>query len=317
MKKVLLITILNLVVLTITFAQSEEELMGFDFTYVGKGSDNENNEISIQRYDFHTLIPQRLKKKDNYLMHSFNYAKSNIHYGTTIAKNAKITNFHTLSYNMAIYKPIKNDWYLYAGVGPYISSNFDSKLASHEFQFSGMVMFSKMIGKQRELEFTWGIFYHPSMGPETPLPLVGLSWIPNEHWNIKLGFPELSINYNFSRNTTLGANLFITGDEYTLSKSERVYRTLETHLNNGDLVVDTDQLDSEDDENYKKINRLSYTDYGFGLLFKQRLFSNLYLKVNSGYTFYRKLDFKRNSKSIFDTKSKDKMFVQAGISFVI
>ena len=67
----------------------------------------------------------------------------------------------------------------------------------------------------------------------------------------------------------------------------------------------------------KKINRLSYTDYGVGLHFKQRLFSHLFLMVNTGYTFYRKLEFKRNSKSVFDTKSKDKMFIKAGVSFMM
>jgi hypothetical protein len=297
-----------------SFAQTEEEIIGFDFTYVGKGATGDNSEISIQRYDFRALLPQALKKKDHYLMHSFNYATSNIHYGNTIARNAKVNSFHTLSYNLSLYKPIKNDWYLYAGVGPYVSSNFDSGLTGKELQFSGMIMFTKQIGNRKDLEFTCGIFYHPSMGPETPLPLVGLSWTPNEHWNINCGFPEFSINYNFSKNTTLGTNLFIAGDEYTLSKSERIYRTFEKHFNDGDILIDTD---ASEEKKYKKINRLSYTDYGVGLHFKQRLFSNFFLKVNSGYTFYRKLEFKRNSKSVFDTKSKDKMFIRAGISFMM
>lgn len=314
MKKVLLVTILNLVALTLVFAQSEEELMGFDFTYVGKGSAEGNSEISLQRYDFRAFVPKALKRKDHFLMHSFNYANSNIHYGTSIAKKAKITQFHTLSYNLAIYKPIKNDWYLYAGIGPYISSNFDSKLAGHEFQFSGMIMFSKMLGKQKELELTVGLFYHPSMGSEIPLPLAGINWKPNDRWNINFGFPECSVNYNFSKNTTLGANLFITGDKYTLSKSERIYRTFEEQLNNENPPVDTDHTEAAE---ARKINRLSYSDYGVGLIFKQRLFSNFHLKVNSGYTFYRKLDLQRNSKSIVDTKPKNKMFIQAGISFMM
>jgi hypothetical protein len=182
-----------------------------------------------------------------------------------------------------------------------------------------MLVFSKHIGDEKNMEVFWGAIYHPELSSETPQPYIGLSWTPNKHWHVMCGFPELRIDYNFSKNTSLGANLFITGGEYTLSKSEKIYKTLGPHVDSGDIIIDKEQEKNKIGNfvKYRNINRLSYADYGIGLEFKQRMFSNLIFKVNSGYTFYRMLEFKKDNRLLLDTKFNDNLFIRVGISFMI
>lgn len=320
LKRIYALCTLCLLLQTVVCAQKEEELVGFDFTYVGEGKVSDQLKISIQRYDLRAMIPMKLRKKDAYLLHGINLGRSNVKYGTHIANEAKVNRFHTISYNLTLAKPIRNGWYMYAGGGPHVASNFDSGLQWRELQFNGMLMFSKMLGKEEKLEFSCGVFYHPSFGVESPLPMIGMTWRPNQNWDINFGFPEFSVNYKLGKNSSLGANLFITGDEYTLSKGERLFNTLAGEIGEeNNLTPEQMQNLSEEelDQKYKKINRFSYSDYGVGLMFKHKMFNCLQLRLNSGYTFYRKMEFKKNQKKIVEEKSTDKLFIQAGISFMI
>jgi len=315
LKKVLGLIVLTLFSQVLLIAQ-EDELAGFKFTYVGKGNSVDNSEISLQRYDMAVNLPMPTKWKDLYIINSLNLATTNIHYGNVIAKNAKLNKFHTISYNLGIYKVLKNNWEVNVMAGPYISSNFDSGLAGREVQVSAMVFFTKYMGKSKQLAFNCGLIYHPSFGVETPVPMIGLNWKPNQNWVVNIGFPDFSVDYKFNENTSIGTNLFIVGDIFTLSKRERLIKTIVDH-NDGDDVNLIDPKVEEDIEEAKKINRMNYSDYGVGFVFKQKLFKNFLFRINSGYTFERKLEFKKNYKRIYKTKTKDKFFVQAGVSFLM
>jgi len=274
------------------FAQ-DEELIGFDFTHVGSGkTDNEEN-ISYQKYDVRFQLPVELKKRQHYLMHGLSLGKSRIHYGKVIDTKADVNTFHTLSYSIGYTKLIKNDWFFYGNIGPYVSSNFESGLRKEEIQFTGMLLFYKELGSKKQFLLSLGAMYHPGLGLDAPIPFAGIEWKPNDKWKLAIGFPEFSVDYNITKSTILGGNLFMTGDQVTLSKKESISNSS------------------------KRIDHLSYTDYGLGFHIKQRLLKNFELKINSGYTFYRKLKFEKGNKTVVEMEPKDRYFVQVGISFLM
>ncbi len=287
------------------FAQ-DDELFGFNFTYSGKGKTQLQDEISVQKYELYFNLPVETKQKDTYLMHGLELGSSNVKFGNSIAKEFKVNRFHKLSYLFSIMKPIKNDWYLTAGVGPYVYSNFDSGLKTRELSGTGYLMFSKLLGKRKQYELTLGMIYHPSLGFNSPLPLVGVNWKPNKLWNISFGFPDFSIEYNIFESTTIGTNLFVNGDQFTLSEDEKIFEVGQIHLSS--KVSDTEKF---------KVNKFSYTEYGIGFHIKQRIIKKFQFIINSGYSFDRKFELKKGTKKLIDVKPKDKYFIQAGISFLM
>jgi hypothetical protein len=115
-------------------------------------------------------------------------------------------------------KPIKNNWEMMISVGASVNSNFHSGLRGKEIQFDGMLMFSKQI--KDNLFLNLGVNYAPGSGINIPIPMAGLNWSPSEKWELNLGMPEIGANYQLSENTNIGANLFMAGNQYTLSKKK-------------------------------------------------------------------------------------------------
>ena len=103
----------------------------------------------------------------------------------------------------------------------------------------------------------------------------------------------LDVNYKASEKTTLGANLFIAGENFTLT-DKLVYNN------------ETSQIDN-----------VSIMNFGGGLLLKQKLSKKISLNINSGYTLYRNFEFKDGSDKIADFDLDNNLFLKAGITVSI
>lgn len=297
--------VIQLCLLAPVFAQEDEELIGFDFTHSGKG-EYEDEKMSSQKYDLRINLPVVTKKKDTYLMHGLELGRSNIKFGNSLAKNAKLNRFYKVAYTFSYMRPIKKNWYLMAGAGPYVYSNFDSGLTSKDIKGTGYLILSKPTGKRDHNELIIGVVYHPSLGFGIPIPLVGFNWRPDERWNINLGFPDFSIEYKPGKNTRIGTNLFINGDEFTLSNKDRIFQVGREHL--PDLTKDVKDVE---------VDKFSYTEYGLGLHVKQKFLKNFQARINTGYSFSREFEFKDEKNKLLTIEPKDKYFVQVGVSFLM
>jgi hypothetical protein len=290
-KKVLMLLAMSLSIHSICFSQMDEDVGGIDFTYVGKGKTDNKEEISFSNYKLQFSIPMMLKNKNYFMMHYLSYGKSKIHYGIPINTEAKIDDFHSMSYTLGFMKPIKNNWEMMISVGASVNSNFDSGLKAREIKPNAMLMFSKLIKENMRLNL--GLMYEPGGGFNFPMPMAGIEWYPTEKWNINLGIPEIGVNYKLSQNSTIGTSLFMAGNEFTLSKKYTI------------------------NNSKRRADKLNYMDVGAGLQFKQRFLKNFQFKVNTGYTFYRNLQFKKGTSELYEMKADNNYFINAGVSFLI
>lgn len=266
------------------FAQFEKELAGVD--YVRLGDENSKNSVKFQKFSFRLTIPKRLNDKGSLLLNKFEYAKTSIDYssGPSILKD--LERFHTVSYTLGFRKPIKNNWSLIAMVTPQISSNFRSSLEWEDLQLRGLVMFTKPI--KPTLRLSLGIMYGTTTGIPLPLPVFSMMWKPAPKWEVNVGFPRFGVKYAFTPKTKLSADLFMVGDNFTLTK---------------DLFY-TDQ----------KIDNIRIMNLGGGLSLTQKLTKHLKLKLNSGYTFYRKFEFLGRKDSVLDYNLDNDMYFKVGLS---
>ncbi|MDE5423544.1 DUF6268 family outer membrane beta-barrel protein [Ancylomarina sp. DW003] len=266
------------------FAQFEKELAGVD--YVRLGDENSKNSVKFQKFSFRLTIPKRLNDKGSLLLNKFEYAKTSIDYssGPSILKD--LERFHTVSYTLGFRKPIKNNWSLIAMVTPQISSNFRSSLEWEDLQLRGLVMFTKPI--KPTLRLSLGIMYGTTTGVPLPLPVFSMMWKPAPKWEVNVGFPRFGVKYAFTPKTKLSADLFMVGDNFTLTQ---------------DLFY-TDQ----------KIDNIRIMNLGGGLSLTQKLTKHLKLKLNSGYTFYRKFEFLGRKDSVLDYNLDNDMYFKVGLS---
>ncbi|WP_321299685.1 DUF6268 family outer membrane beta-barrel protein [Marinifilum fragile] len=293
MKKILLITAIVLGVILPSQAQMLQEKFGADYVFVGKGDSDNGNDISFEKYEFRFSIHKKLKTPGRRIFHTFNYAGVNIDYGSTALLETNLKNFHTISYTFGYARPLKKGWYLTAFIKPNISSNFESSISFDELNLFGMALFSKPINQKKNMILSLGAIYSNTIGVPAPIPVVSLNWKPNKKWNINFGFPMLDVNYKASEKTTLGANLFIAVENFTLT-DKLVYNN------------ETSQIDN-----------VSIMNFGGGLLLKQKLSKKISLNINSGYTLYRNFEFKDGSDKIADFDLDNNLFLKAGITVSI
>jgi hypothetical protein len=58
-------------------------------------------------------------------------------------------------------------------------------------------------------------------------------------------------------------------------------------------------------------------DFGIDLNISQRILKKFELKVNSGYTLYRNVNFQKKDKSIYKMKADNNFFINVGVAFLI
>lgn len=279
-----MILIFTLALSISAFAQFDRELVGLD--YVRLGDENSKNSVKFQKYSLRLTIPKRLNDKGTFLINKFEYAKTSIDYssGPSILKD--LERFHTVSYTFGFRKPIKNNWSLIAMLTPQISSNFRSSLEWEDITLRGLVMFTKPV--KPNLRLSLGVMYGATTGVPLPLPVFSMMWKPSTKWEVNVGFPKFGVKYAFTPKTKLSADLFMVGDNFTLTK---------------DLLY-TDQ----------KIDNIRIMNLGGGLSLTQKLTKYLKLKLNSGYTFYRKFEFLGGKGSVLDYSLDNDIYFKVGLS---
>lgn len=283
LKKYILITLV-LCLCTSVFAQFDRELVGID--YVRLGNENSKNSVKFQKYSLRLTIPKRLNDKGSVLFNKFEYAKTSIDYSTGPSILKDLERFHTVSYTLGYRKPLRNNWSLMAMLTPQISSNFQSSLEWEDITLRGLLMFSKPI--KPNLRLSLGVMYGATTGIPIPLPVFSMMWKPAPKWDVNIGFPRFGVGYEISPKTKIAADLFMVGDNFTLTK---------------DLFY-TDQ----------KIDNIRVMNLGGGLSLSQKLTKHLKLKLNSGYTFYRKFEFLGGKDSVLDYNLDNDLYFKVGLS---
>ena len=279
------ITLLFILLISLpTMAQFDRELVGVDF--VRLGDENSKNSVKFQKYSFRLTIPKRLNEKGSFLINKFEYAKTGIDYssGPSILKD--LERFHTVSYTLGYRRSLKNNWSLIGMLTPQISSNFRSSLEWEDLQLRGLVMFTKPI--KPTLRLSLGVMYGTTTGVPLPLPVLSMMWKPSPKWTVNVGFPRLGIGYELSPKTKIGADLFMVGDNFTLTK---------------DLFYINEKIDN-----------IRIMNLGGGLNLSQELSKYLKLKVQTGYTFYRKFEFLGGKDSVLDYNLDNDLYLKVGLS---
>ena len=284
MLKKYIVSILLLCLCMPAFAQFERELAGVDF--VRLGDENSRNSVKFQKYSFRLAIPKRLNDKGSFLINKFEYAKTNIDYSSGPGILKDLERFHTVSYTLGYRKPLKNNWSLIGMLTPQISSNFRSSLEWEDVQLRGLLMFTKPI--KPTLRLSLGVMYGTTTGIPLPLPVLSMMWKPAPKWKVNVGFPRFGVNYAMGPKTNLGADLFMVGDNFTLTK---------------DLYY----IDN-------KIDNIRIMNLGGGINFSQQLSKYLKFKFQTGYTFYRKFEFLGGRDSVLDYNLDNDMYFKVGLS---
>lgn len=265
-------------------AQFDRELAGVD--YVRLGDENSKNSVKFQKYSLRITIPKRLNEKGSFLINKFEYAKTVIDYSTGPSILKDLERFHTVSYTLGYRRSLKNNWSLIAMLTPQVSSNFRSSLGWEDIQLRGLVMFTKPI--KPNLRLSLGLMYGVTTGIPLPLPIFSMMWKPAPKWEVNVGFPRFGVKYQLAPKTRLGADLFMVGDNFTLTK---------------DLFY-TDE----------KIDNIRIMNLGGGLSLTQKLTKHLKLKLNSGYTFYRKFEFLGGNDSVLEYNLDNDLYFKVGLS---
>ena len=293
MRKTLLITTIFLGIIIPLQAQIMQEKLGADYVFIGKGDNNNGNDISFEKYDFRFSIHKNLKTPGRRIFHTFNYSGVNIDYGSIPELETNLKNFHTISYTFGYARPLKKGWFLTAYIKPNISSNFESSVGFDELNLFGMALFSKPINERKNLILNLGVIYSNTIGINAPIPIAGLVWKPDQKWTLNIGFPMFDLKYQASDKTEIGANLFIAGENFTLT----------------DKLVFNNQN--------SPIDNVSIMNIGGGLFLNQNITKKLILNVNTGYAFHRKFEFKDGSDKITDFNLDNNLFIKAGFKLSI
>ncbi|RUT72898.1 DUF6268 family outer membrane beta-barrel protein [Ancylomarina longa] len=291
MKNKIILLSLLLVSLTIDLqAQMQKEIFGSDYSFIGKSNSDASGDITFEKYEIRASFPIKLKKPGLRLIQSLRYARTNIDYGIKPFSGTELESFHSIAYTLCFSKPLKKGWYFTAFISPNISSNFQSSVNWDEIRLFGMALFSKPINKKRNLVLSLGALYSTTLGAPTPIPIASLMWKPNQKWTINFGFPRFDIQYQLSSATTIGTNLFVMGENFTLTN---------------DIAYDG---------NNSKIDNIKIMNIGGGLFLNQKITKMIKLNLNSGYTFYRQFNFQDGQNTVVDYKLNHNLYIKGGIS---
>ena len=196
-----------------SFAQFDRDLFGIDYIRLGDG--NSSNSVKFQKSSFRLTIPKRLNDKGSMLLNKFEFAKTKIDYSSDLSILNDLEKFQTISYSLGYKQSLKNNWSLIGMMTPQISTNSKSSIGWEDINLRGMLMFSKSV--RPNLRLSLGAMYDATTGIPLPLPVFSLVWQPSQKWQVNVGFPQFGINYQLGPKTKLGADLYIVGDNFTLT----------------------------------------------------------------------------------------------------
>ncbi|TKG94277.1 hypothetical protein EYV94_13415 [Puteibacter caeruleilacunae] len=282
-------SVLTFIIIYTSFSakgQMNRELVHVDYTNIGSG--NEGG-IAFEKSAVGFTLPTMLKKKGNVLFNTFEYANTRVDYGISNELTKYVNDFHMISYSVGYRKALKNKWGLTAMFTPRISSNFDSSLEWSDLRLMGLVMFSKPV--RSNLFLNLGVMYSATMGNNGLLPVFSMRWLPAPKWTVNVGFPRFGLEYEMNKNTQIGANLVLMGENFSLTDE----------ISNDDITVD----------NIRMMN------VGGGLTLKQKLTKMINLKLAAGYTFYRIYDLQYGTDKVDSFSLDDNFYLKVGISIGI
>ncbi len=83
-------------------------------------------------------------------------------------------------------------WKLWASVDPGLFTDF-KEVSGDDFAVSALAVAA--YEWRPEWSFSFGGYYSPDLGEDKLLPVIGVIWRPNRHWNISATFPRFRVAY--------------------------------------------------------------------------------------------------------------------------
>lgn len=85
-----------------------------------------------------------------------------------------------------------DQWKLWAGVDPGLFTDF-KRVSGDDFAVSALAVVA--YEWRPEWSFSLGAYYSRDLGEDKVLPVLGVIWRPNPHWNISATFPRFRVAY--------------------------------------------------------------------------------------------------------------------------
>jgi len=288
--KLAISVIISAFAITSAQAQMEKEDLTLDYSYIGSGNADDNNEVSFNKFVAKGTVYRKVTKNRSLFFHTVSYANININYSDALNIATELEHFHSFSYSIGASIPMKKDWRMTAIFSPTLASNFEGNVKFSDLQYLGIVFFGKAINQSKSLYLNIGAMYSNTLGSPTPLPYFSLIWSPNKKFKYELGFPNTGLTYKANEKLSFGSKLFISGDNLTLGNN-LTFQNQATPIDN-----------------------IRLSNFGWGLDVKKKFNKHISLKVAGGHTFSRKFEFNDGSKVVTDFNLDNNFYGTVGLS---
>jgi len=271
-------------------AQMEKEDVGLEYSFIGSGNAEDNNEVSFNKVTARGTLYRKMTKKGALYFQNVSYSSINIDYSDNLPIATELEHFQSIGYSIGASLPMKNDWRVTGVFMPTLASNFEGSLKLSDLRILGIVFFGKYINQSKSLYLNVGAMYSNTFGGTQALPYFSLSWFKTDKLKFELGFPTTGVTYKVSEKLSFGSKLFISGDNLTLG----------------------DDITAEGSST--AIDNIRISNFGWGLDLKKKFSEHLTVKLAGGYTFSRKFEFNDGSKIIRDFKLDNNFYTNIGLS---
>ena len=99
---------------------------------------------------------------------------------------------HRLQIPFNYWRSLGEQWKLWAGVEPGLFTDFNA-LSDEDFTVSALAVVA--YEWRPEWSVSFGAYYSRDLGEDRVLPVLGLIWRPNPHWNLAATFPRFRVAY--------------------------------------------------------------------------------------------------------------------------
>jgi outer membrane receptor protein involved in Fe transport len=99
---------------------------------------------------------------------------------------------HRVQIPVNFWHSFHEQWKLWAGLDPGLFTDF-SGLSDDDFAVTALAVVAYEFAPQWSVSF--GGYYSRDLGEDRLLPVLGVIWRPNPHWNVSATFPRLRVAY--------------------------------------------------------------------------------------------------------------------------
>lgn len=193
---------------------------------------------------------------------------------------------HYLRYQLGFINYRWNFWRLIGVVAPGLSTDFNNGLTTNDFRIQGMLLAINSVSEN--FQYGIGAGFTTDFGSPSPVPIVNISWQTNSKFRISGLLPKnLGIWYVPSQDREFGVRAAVSGSQFHLKEA------------GPQRMEDVD---------------VKYSVLSLGPEYKQKVAGSIFLKLEGGYTLFRKFRFEGpNGKNDLDLENN--IFFRGGLVF--